>query len=273
MSLVIQSMKGQISSSLRFSLLLPVAMLVASVISCCVSYSRAEQILTDDLNEAVLALVNEKKELWVRNDTIAALRQLIETTQQPLIYKATDIQFRNTVLKEQAFFTLSLVDKKNGTHKLQEAKIASDSILLVPECTADGLAVQVRGFADCSFSSLFSTADKTFPGTFFALFIMSSTGMLIWRGKESKAIKLTPDTDTLDNIRLTPMQKQLVRMLLQAPGMRVDKATICTALWGNKSNAEESLYTLVRRTKTALATSDLEIVCNRGDSYELHINR
>ena len=61
-------------------------------------------------------------------------------------------------------------------------------------------------------------------------------------------------------------------MLLEAPGMRVDKRTLCEILWGNKSNAEESLYTLVRRTKTALAKTDIEIVCNRGDSYELHIN-
>ena len=54
--------------------------------------------------------------------------------------------------------------------------------------------------------------------------------------------------------------------------MRVDKATLCSTLWGNKSNAEESLYTLVRRTKTALAAANIEIICNRGDSYELRIS-
>ena len=54
--------------------------------------------------------------------------------------------------------------------------------------------------------------------------------------------------------------------------MRVDKATLCSALWDNKSNAEESLYTLVRRTKTALAETDIEIICNRGESYELRVS-
>ena len=67
------------------------------------------------------------------------------------------------------------------------------------------------------------------------------------------------------------MQRQLVQMLLDAPGRKVDKQTLCCALWGNKSNAEESLYTLVRRTKSALAEANAEIVCNRGESYELRI--
>ena len=68
------------------------------------------------------------------------------------------------------------------------------------------------------------------------------------------------------------MQRQLTRMLIDAPGMRVDKRTLCETLWGDKSNAEESLYTLVKRTKNALVQANMEIVCNRGDSYELRIN-
>ena len=78
-----------------------------------------------------------------------------------------------------------------------------------------------------------------------------------------------PATPTLDGIKLTPMQRQLAQMLLDAPDMKVDKRTLCEALWNNKSNAEESLYTLVRRTKTALSNANMEIICNRGDSYEL----
>ena len=81
-----------------------------------------------------------------------------------------------------------------------------------------------------------------------------------------------PATPTLDGIKLTPMQRQLAQMLLDAPDMKVDKRILCETLWGNKSNAEESLYTLVSRTKTALAKAGIEIVCNRGDSYELRVN-
>lgn len=68
------------------------------------------------------------------------------------------------------------------------------------------------------------------------------------------------------------MQRQLTQMLLDTPDKKVDKTILCTALWGNKSNAEESLYTLVRRTKTVLADAKIEIIYNRGDSYQLKIN-
>ena len=80
-----------------------------------------------------------------------------------------------------------------------------------------------------------------------------------------------PASPSLDGIKLTPMQRRFAQMLLDAPNMKVDKRTLCETLWGNKSNAEESLYTLVRRTKTALATTGIEIVCNRGESYELRV--
>ena len=99
--------------------------------------------------------------------------------------------------------------------------------------------------------------------------------MIVWKRKTSQisetAVIALPASPSLDGIRLTPMQRQLARMLLDAPDMRVDKQTLCRTLWGNKSNAEESLYTLVRRTKAALANAGMEIVCNRGDSYELRI--
>ncbi len=60
-------------------------------------------------------------------------------------------------------------------------------------------------------------------------------------------------------------------MLEEAEDGRVDKTTLCDTLWGGKTNAEESLYTLVRRTKAAIAGTRYEIVCNRGESYELRI--
>ena len=99
--------------------------------------------------------------------------------------------------------------------------------------------------------------------------------MLIWKRKETE----TPDKEfisvsaspSLGGIKLTPMQRQLTRMLLEAPGMKVDKRSLCESLWGNKSNAEESLYTLIKRTKKALTEANMEIVCNRGDSYELRV--
>ena len=263
--------------SLRYGMFLPLALMVASVVACCFSYSDAKQNIASDLNDAMLALANENCEVWTRQDTIAALRQMRETSHKPIIYQASDVNFRNSVLKDEAYFTLALVDKKNAAPKIQGNKIASDTIMLVPERATDGLAIQVQGFADCSMASVFVASDQTLPGVLFTLSILSMTIMFVWRRKDSEM----PETELasvssalhpLDGIKLTPMQRQFAQLLLDAPEMRVDKATLCSALWGNKSNAEESLYTLVRRTKTALSAANIEIICNRGESYELRIS-
>ncbi len=256
---------------------IPLALLFASLVTSCFSYSSTKQNLADDLNEAMIALANENSELWTRQDTIAALRKMHEITHKPVISQASDVNFKNPILKDEAYFTLALVDKKNAAPKIQGDKIASDSIMLVPEHLSNGLAIQVQGFADCSIASVFAASDQTLPGVLFTLSILSMASMFVWRRKEIEITEIGLASDNsaihpLDGIKLTPMQRQFAQLLLDAPEMRVDKATLCSTLWGNKSNAEESLYTLVRRTKRALSAANIEIICNRGESYELHIS-
>lgn len=260
--------------SLRYGMLIPLALLIASVVSGIYSYSDARKDITEDLNKAMIALANENSRLWTRQDTIATLQKMHKITHKPVIYQASDLNFRNPMLKEKAYFTLALVDNMTGTPKIQGNKIASDSIMLVPEKATGGLALQVQGFADCSIASVFAVSDQTFPGVLFSLSILSMASLFIWRRRQSELLDhdlSLPTASSIDKIKLTPMQRQFTMMLLDAPERRVDKAVLCNTLWGNKSNAEESLYTLVRRTKTALADTGIEIICNRGDSYELRI--
>lgn len=261
---------------MKYGMFIPLALMIASVITCCFSYSNAKQNIATDLNDAMFALANKNSELWTRPDTISAIRHMHETTHKPLIYQASDVNFRNPSLKDEAYFSLALVDTNNGSHRIGGNKIVSDSIMLMPERAADGLAIQVQGFADCSMASIFYASDQTLPGILFSLSILSMASMFIWKRKETETLEAefiaVSASPSLDGIKLTPMQRQLTRMLLEAPGMKVDKRSLCESLWGNKSNAEESLYTLVKRTKNALAEANMEIVCNRGDSYELRVN-
>lgn len=264
-------------STLRYGMLVPLALTIASVISCCLSYSNAKQSITDDLNDAILSLANENRELWTRPDTIAAIRQMYETTHKPLIYQASDVNFRNNSLKNEAYFTLALVDKRNTSPNFKGNKIASDSIMLVPARATNGLAIQVQGFADCSMASIIIASDQTLPGILFSLSILSMASMFVLKRRAVKiserGLVAIPASPSLDGIKLTPMQRRFAQMLLDAPDRKVEKRILCEVLWDNKCNAEESLYTLVRRTKTVLAKADIEIVCNRGDSYELRVNR
>ena len=71
-------------------------------------------------------------------------------------------------------------------------------------------------------------------------------------------------------VKLTPMQQQLMEMLWQSPSHQLSKTAICDALWPKKENANDTLYTLIRRLKPILEKhSDLKIEVDRGKSYRL----
>ncbi len=73
-------------------------------------------------------------------------------------------------------------------------------------------------------------------------------------------------------VKLTPMQQQLMVMLWQSPSHQLSKAEICDALWPKKPDASETLYTLIRRLKPIIEEhSDLKIDSDRGKSYGLTI--
>lgn len=263
--------------NIRYGLLIPLVLMISSIVSGCFAYMDAKRDITDDLNEVMIALAKEKSELWTRQDTIAAVQYMYEITKKPMIYQASNLNFRNEILKDVAYYSLALVDKKKASTNIQRNKIASDSIMLVPEKSVDGLAIQVQGFADCSMASVFAVSDQTVPGVLFSLAILSFAVFYIWRRKDNsqlatELVVTVQPKRAIEGIKLTPMQRQLTQMLLDAPDKKVDKATLYSVLWGNKSNAEESLYTLVRRTKSALAESGIEIICNRGESYQLRVN-
>jgi hypothetical protein len=73
-------------------------------------------------------------------------------------------------------------------------------------------------------------------------------------------------------LKLTPMQQQLMEMLWQSPLHQLSKAEICDALWPKKPDASETLYTLIRRLKPIIEEhSDLKIESYRGKAYGLKI--
>ena len=73
-------------------------------------------------------------------------------------------------------------------------------------------------------------------------------------------------------VKLTPMQQQLMEMLWQSPKHQLSKAEICDALWPKKPDASETLYTLIRRLKPIIEEhSNLKIESDRGKSYGLTI--
>lgn len=79
--------------------------------------------------------------------------------------------------------------------------------------------------------------------------------------------------DTLGRqVRLTPMQQQLMEMFFRSESHQLSKTEICEALWPKKDDANDTLYTLIRRLKPVIeAHSDLIIESDRGRAYELRV--
>ena len=71
-------------------------------------------------------------------------------------------------------------------------------------------------------------------------------------------------------IKLTPMQQQLMEMFFNSGNHQLTKAEICDALWPKKPDASETLYTLIRRIKPIIEqSSNLKIESDRGKAYRL----
>ena len=75
-----------------------------------------------------------------------------------------------------------------------------------------------------------------------------------------------------NKVKLTPMQQQLMEMLWKSPTHQLSKTEICNTLWPKKPDANETLYTLIRRLKPIIEQhSHLKIEADRGRSYGLKI--
>ena len=63
-----------------------------------------------------------------------------------------------------------------------------------------------------------------------------------------------------------------MEMFFRSESHLLTKADICDALWPKKDDANDTLYTLIRRLKPIIEEhSDLKIESDRGRSYELKI--
>ena len=71
-------------------------------------------------------------------------------------------------------------------------------------------------------------------------------------------------------VKLTPMQQELMRMFFSSPSHRLKKTEICDTLWPRKPDANDTLYTLIKRLRPIIEEhSNLKIESDRGSSYQL----
>lgn len=147
------------------------------------------------------------------------------------------------------------------------------------------LAVDTRqGFRPrphCSMATIFALSDQR-PAM--VLWMMTTLWGLFCLWKRRKQVPIIcgygglvySETDRRffglkgEQVKLTPMQHQLLEMFYMSPSHLLTKKEICDALWPKKEDASETLYTLIRRLKPIVEQhSNLRITSDRGRAYEL----
>lgn len=193
-----------------------------------------------------------------------------------------------TMLEQQSDVISQDTIRKFNSH-LQIAELRGKATLAV-----DVHSRQFRAYAHCSEATIFSLSDQR-PAAllwmltgFWAMFVWyrrrqriavehlllsvpsgCSYGGLVYSEEEGRFYAANGDA-----VSLTPMQYQLMEMFFLSPNHTLTKAEICNVLWPKKPDANDTLYTLIRRLKPVVEQhSNLKIESDRSKAYRLVINQ
>lgn len=270
------------------------------------NYRVTRDEITADLNQALAQTLLEKKDPIVTQDTIRAYKQLRQTSGGQVLIAVSDERFcrhlKNPRLKQAAFLTFDVMDGDYRGSSMDGQAICSDT--LVVRNGRAGETLVLKGYTRLSAAAVFGMSDQRLPGGLMAAALLWAIGsMLYLRKREKENPMLQPaegsvlsaegstqsaqdfggltysDADdrfyAADHtpIRFTPMQQQLMRLFWQAPSHSLTKEEICDVLWPKKDDANDTLYTLIRRLKPIVEEhTRLKIVADRGRNYSLEIN-
>ena len=206
-------------------------------------------------------------------------------TAKGLAYEQLDYALKQTLSEQQDDVITPDTIRQFRAHISIEA-LRKDSQIVVRSTPEQKIVYR----AECSALSIFNLSDQRLS-LMLLLSAMLWSSMFLFRRKASEisTISASPITqhtnyggiffdETAENfydntgkeIYFTPLQRQLMQMLILAPSHQIEKSAICNALWPNKPDASETLYTLIRRLKPIVEqTSELQIECVRGRAYRL----
>lgn len=267
-------------------------------------YSQAERRVASDLNQALRLAVLQNQNAWLNTDTIHTYAKLQEAMGAPVTVSGSNQKFANALhipqLKDVSTLSLHILKTSNQASTLNEVPagyLTSDTLIwLSTAADASGLTLSFRGYARCSTAMIFSLSNQTIPGLLFLAALLWGGFTFFYFRSRNKTSKQTIPADTSqeriivfgnlsfsrqeacfydagkERLRLTPMQYDLMEMFYLSSTHLLFKSDICQSLWPGKDNADETLYTLIRRLKPIIEDhSNLKITTDRGRSYGLEI--
>ncbi len=273
---------------------IPVAMFMMLIMSSLFSvhhnYSVTKNGITADLNHALVMTLNNGVRSVITQDTIKAYKQLrASSADGRVLIAVSDERFcrflGNRKLRNNSFITFDVVDDNYNNTATDNSVISSDTIILNEGYGGDVLAV--RGYARLSSAAIFEMSDQRMSLAFAISALLWAVLSIVYI-KRSMSVKCNTDFGGLsysedngcfygnDNstIHFTPMQHKLVMMFWNSPNHSLTKEEICDELWPKKIDANDTLYTLMKRLKVVVETNTcLSIVSDRGKCYSLKIRK
>lgn len=263
----------------KLPLIISLMLLVTAVASSVASYDRARQCLEDDLRQAMSLTIRERGYERMRQDSIRAYRLLLSSAAAG---NRKQNDWNNKLDGRSSVLTVGNNNNAARSHKPNDGngvltvadpvfKKHIKTVALRPKAFVayhitphrDDFDVRMEGRACYSMAFVWSMSDQRLP---LFLCLMTLLSLLLSVRRRAAAVADPP----MAAMHLTPMQEQLMQMFIEAPGHRLTKQEICDALWPNKDNAAETLYTTIRRLRNELRErSEWEIETERGRSYEL----
>ena len=263
------------------------------------NYSQMKLRIISDLNQALRHTVLQHKGKWLEVDTIQTYSKLQEAMGAPIFINSSNATFSEalsiTELKDVSGLSLHILKKNdpNGTfNEFSAGYLVSDTLVWLSAASdTSELTLSFRGYARCPATMLFGLSQQTIP----AILLLAA---LLWGGfaffrlrnaRNNNDKKRRKELITFGNLslslqetcfyneqqarlKLTPMQYTLMEMFFLSSSHLVSKSDICQSLWPGKENAEETLYTLIRRLKPIIEeNSNLKITTDRGRAYGLEI--
>lgn len=254
------------------------------------NYCKARNEITADLNQALAQTLKERKDYIITQDTIRVYKQLRKTSGGQVLIAVSDERFcrylKDKRLQQAAFVTFDVVDSDFQNNSLGDQAICSDTLIVKDKHAGETLAL--KGYARLSVASILGMSDQRIPAAcMISAFLWAMLSWLYLRKKQEGSEAVTGFgglvysevdqrfyTAAHTPIRFTPMQQQLMLLFWNAPSHSLTKEDICAALWPKKEDANDTLYTLIRRLKPIVEEhTNLKIVADRGRNYSLEINK
>lgn len=251
------------------------------------SYKDARQIVRSDLDQALQKTVAGKGFANMRQDSIKAYKMLAKRDGERMTIIVNDDTLRRYLhiaeLRNKAYIAYTIVSDQ-GQLKVDFHSNANCSVFMLFSISDQRLSLTLSIIAMFwLFYSFFRFRPKQFTELDFAdVSIANKSTDLTSRCPSDANVYggLWFDSTrqmflTIENapLHLTPMQRQLMEMFFSSSSHRLTIQEICDTLWPKKEDANETLYTLIRRLRKELKTcSSLHIESDRGRAYELKDN-